>query len=104
MFGLKCIDSGNTSAARQVVQRRVAFAQCDRVLFRNVRQKFAKTPHAALIKGFEDCLAIGPDGLQGLWIVTSARKHELEEIATVRAAEILRGGRGSRVTSDATKD
>jgi len=54
MLGVKILDTGRTRTPGQAVQRRVAFAQRDDMLFvfgiGNVRKKFAEAPNAALVE------------------------------------------------------
>ena len=57
MLGVEILDSGCARATLQTIERRVAFAQRDGVLFRNVRKQFAETPDTALVQGIGYCFA-----------------------------------------------
>ena len=75
MLGLKMIDTGSMGATRQAVKRRVAFAQGNDVLFRNLRKKLAEAPDAALVEGMARGAAAEPESLEqcGIEIVLIER-------------------------------
>jgi len=67
MLGVKILDIGGAGAARQAVERRVAFAQGDGVLLEigNVGKKFAEAPDSALVERMARGAAAEPKSLQG---------------------------------------
>jgi hypothetical protein len=64
MLGVEILNSQRARAPWQVIERRVAFAQRDGMLFGNVRKKFAETPDSALVKRFARSAALEPERLQ----------------------------------------
>ena len=69
MLGLECVEADNAGAARELIERSVAFAQSDHVLFGNLREEFAEAPDAALVERFEQSLAMKPESFQGRKVV-----------------------------------
>ena len=53
MLGEEIFDSGALSAMRQLIQRRIALADGDDLVFGNLGQHFAEAPDAAHVGSFE---------------------------------------------------
>ena len=64
MLGVEILDASRARAPWQMVERRIAFAERDGMLFGNVRKKFAETPHSALVESFARSAALEPESLQ----------------------------------------
>ena len=50
VLGVQILDAGRAGAARQVIQRRVSFAQRNGVFLGDVRKQFAEAPDSALVE------------------------------------------------------
>jgi hypothetical protein len=92
----------------KVIERRVAFAQRDGVLFGNVRKQLAETPDTALVKGIGRRLANGrapakPERAQFRWIAGQIGRNKFKQIAAVCAPEVLSGGTGTGSAADAAQ-
>ena len=70
MLGLECVEADNARAAREFIERSVAFAQSDHVLLGNLREKFGKAPNAALVERLKKGFAMKPESFQGGRVVT----------------------------------
>lgn len=103
MLGEQILHSGIARTAAHVIKRRVPFPQCDRMFFGNLWQQLSKAPDAALVKRFARCSTVEPKVFEGRGIVFPLRKNKLEQIATIRAAKILRSGIRSRAAADAAQ-
>src|SRR5258706_13188086 len=97
MLGLECVEADNAGAARELIERSVAFAQSDHVLLGILREKFAEAPDAALVERFEQGLTMKPESFQRGRVVTPFRQNEFQQVAATGAAEVLgsEGGRGA---------
>ena len=103
VLSLQRVEADNTRASRQIVEWRVALAQSNDVLFRNVGKEFAKAPDTALVEFMVRGLARKPDGFKGCWIKVSSGENEFEQVAAGCASELLTGGRGSCAAGDAAE-
>ena len=105
MLGAETLNSGDSRATGQAIERRIAFAQGDGMFFEigNVREDFAETPDAALVEGFARCAAIAPKRLQSCRIERPTGEGEFQEIAAGGATEILSGGIGIGCAGDAAE-
>ena len=97
MLGVEILHTRGARTSRQTVERRVPFAQCDGVFFRDVGEKFAEAPDSALVKGFAGSTAVEPARFQRGWIESRCaggptREKEFQQLATRGATKILRGG------------
>jgi hypothetical protein len=86
MLGVEILDPGRARAPWQVIERRVAFAQRDGMLFGNMRKKLAETPDSALVKGLARSAALEPESLQRRGIGTQrrgspSREKEFQQVA-----------------------
>ena len=100
MLGIEIVDSGRAGTPAKVIERRVALAQGDDMLFRNLRQKLTKTPHTALVNRIGRVAAVRPEGGDQAGIIGQPGKNKLKQVSALGAAKVLAGGTGSCAAGD----
>src|ERR1700747_1792147 len=95
MLRQKMLDSHRTRAAWHLIQRSISLAQRNGIFRRNVWQKFAEAPDAALVKRCERSEAVEPERFQSRWICgctrNPVREKELQQVAASSTTKVPPG-------------
>src|ERR1700690_3155066 len=106
MLGVETFDSRRLRATGQAIKWRIAFTQRDGVLLGGVRKELAEAPDAALVESVARGPTAEPESFQRRWVGVRedpSGEKKFQQVAASSAAEVLRGGIGSRSAGNAAQ-